>query len=205
MSLGQVISCSLPIWRGGRSLTHQSLFSFFVTTILSPSLNPSSSLWSGSQSYWASAIDTGCCVCACVCVAMCHYYTSLHEYCFPSLVPSLQYSKKLGEAWEQGYCFAQCWSNSVFDGHSTHTYLKTLTCVSYCKCADSNCSGNMDILFLIRFGGTGRPAVELREGEKDLKVWPLVKPVIDSSLIPRPHEGEKDVFCFSMQRGEEAR
>ena len=36
--------------------TSQSLFSLSVTTILSPSLKPSSSLWSGSQSYSASTI-----------------------------------------------------------------------------------------------------------------------------------------------------
>ena len=37
-------------------LTSQSLFSLSVTTILSPSLKPSSSLWSGSQSYSATTI-----------------------------------------------------------------------------------------------------------------------------------------------------
>lgn len=35
-------------------LTHQSLLSFLVTTIISPSPNSSSSLWSGVQSYTAS-------------------------------------------------------------------------------------------------------------------------------------------------------
>lgn len=37
-------------------LTNQSLFSFSVTTMISPSVNPSSSRWSGSQSYSASTI-----------------------------------------------------------------------------------------------------------------------------------------------------
>ena len=50
-----------PFWQAEKDfpLTHQSLLSFAVTTIFSPSLKPSSSGLSGTQLYRATTTEAG--------------------------------------------------------------------------------------------------------------------------------------------------